>query len=104
MVSTTRPVGMLGSCYRRRMGAIQVKNVPEDLHEALRRRAAREGMDLQSYLLRLIRIDLSLPSETEWLEELRTQPTVTGLPPAAEMLRASREDREQRLDNHGDRH
>lgn len=79
------------------MGAIQVKNVPEDLHEALRLRAAREGMDLQSYLLKVIRRDLALPSETEWLEELRTQPAVTGLPPAVEMLRASREDRERHL-------
>jgi plasmid stability protein len=52
-------------------GAIQVKNVPEDLHEALRRRATHEGMDLQSYLLRVIRRELSLPSETEWLEGLR---------------------------------
>ncbi|MGH3838380.1 MAG: FitA-like ribbon-helix-helix domain-containing protein, partial [Pseudonocardiaceae bacterium] len=50
------------------MGAIQIKNVPEDLHEALRRRATHEGMDLQSYLLRVIRRELSLPSETEWLE------------------------------------
>jgi plasmid stability protein len=48
--------------------AIQVKNVPENLHEALRRRAARVR-------------DLALPSEAEWLEELRAQPTMTGLPP-----------------------
>ena len=86
------------------MGAIQVKNVPEDLHEALRRRAAREGMDLQGYLLQVIRRELSLPSETEWLEELRAQPTVSGLSPAAEMLRASRADRERRVDDRGDSH
>lgn len=92
------------ACYHRGMSAIQVKNVPEDLHEALRRRAAREGMDLQSYLLRMIRIELSLPSESEWLEELRTQPTVQGLPPAADMLRANREGRERQLDDRDDRH
>lgn len=86
------------------MGAIQVKNVPEDLHEALRRRAAREGMDLQSYLLQVIRRELSLPSETEWLEELRAQPMVSGLPPAAEMLRTSRADRECQLDDRGNSH
>ena len=86
------------------MGAIQVKNVPEELLEALRRRAAREGMDLQSYLLQVIRRELAVPSETEWLEELRAQPTVSGLPPAAEMLQASREDRERHLDGRGDRH
>jgi hypothetical protein len=88
---------MLSSCQTLDVGAIQVKNVPEDLHQALQLRAAREGMDVQSYLLKLIRRDLALPSETEWLEELRGQPTVTGLPPAVEMLRASREDRERHL-------
>ncbi|MGH3978936.1 MAG: FitA-like ribbon-helix-helix domain-containing protein [Pseudonocardiaceae bacterium] len=86
------------------MGAIQVKNVPEDLHAALRRRAAREGMDLQHYLLRVIRRELSLPSETEWLEELRAQSTVSGLPPASEMLQTAREDRERHLHGRGDRH
>jgi plasmid stability protein len=86
------------------MGAIQVKNVPEDLHEALRCRATHEGMDLQSYLLQVIRRELSLPSETEWLEELRAQPTAIELPAAAEMLQTSREDRERHLDGRGDRH
>jgi len=86
------------------MGVIQVKNVPEDLHEALRRRASHEGTDLQSYLLRMIRRELSLPSETEWLEELRAQPTAIGLPAAAEMLQAAREDREHHLGGRGDRH
>jgi plasmid stability protein len=94
---------MLLSCHYQGMGAIQVKNVPEDLHEALRRRAAREGMDLQSYLLQVIRRELALPSETEWLDELHAQPTVSGLPPAAEMLRPNREDRERHLDGRGDR-
>lgn len=86
------------------MGAIQVKNVPEDLHDALRRRAAREGMDLQSYLLRVIRRELSMPSEAEWLEQLRAQPTVSGLAPAAEMLWTGRAGRERQLDHRGDSH
>ena len=35
------------------MGAIQVKDVPEELHEALRRRAIQEGMSLADYVLDL---------------------------------------------------
>jgi len=61
-------------------------------------------MDLQGYLLQMIRRDLALPSQTEWLEELRAQPTVIGLPPAAEILDADREERELDLDYRGDRH
>lgn len=75
------------------MGAIQVKSVPAELHEELRRRAAREGVDLQDYLLDLIRRDLALPSQREWLEQLRSQPTAGNLPPASEMLREARVDR-----------
>lgn len=85
------------------MSAIQVKNVPEDLHAALRRRASREGIDLQTYLLRLIRRDLSLPSQSEWLEQLRGQPETRGLTPADEMLHAAREEREAQSPGHGDR-
>jgi hypothetical protein len=76
------------------MGAIQVKNVPEDLHEALRRRAAEEGMDLQDYLLRLIRRELALPSQHQWLQSLHAQPTLHRLPPAAEALAVSKDEHE----------
>ncbi|MGH8902474.1 MAG: FitA-like ribbon-helix-helix domain-containing protein [Egibacteraceae bacterium] len=85
------------------MGAIQVKNVPEDLHEALRRRAVEEGMDLQDYLLRLIRRELALPSEHQWLRHLHAQPILHGLPPADQTLAASREEREDDLDRRADR-
>jgi plasmid stability protein len=58
------------------MGAIQVKDVPEELHEALRRRAVQEGMSLADYVLDLIRRDLGLPSRREWLERLTTREPV----------------------------
>jgi len=49
------------------MGSVQVRDVPEDLHDALRRRAAEEGMTVREYLLRVIERDLSLPTMREWL-------------------------------------
>lgn len=81
------------------MSAIQVKDVPEDLHEALRQRAAAEGMDLQAYVLQVLRRDLALPSQQEWLDGLRRRPETVGLPPADEILRAEREQRERELDD-----
>jgi plasmid stability protein len=86
------------------MSAIQVKNVPEDLHEALRRRAAEEGMDLQDYLLRLIRRELALPSQHQWLQHLHAQPTLYGLPPAARTLDESKDGHEDEPDRRADRH
>jgi plasmid stability protein len=79
------------------MGAIQVKDVPEELHEALRRRAVREGMTLADYVLDLIRRDLGLPSRREWLERLATREPVKGGDIAAE-IRAARAERDAQVD------
>lgn len=80
------------------MSAIQVKNVPEDLHCALRERAAAEGVDLQDYVLRVLRRELAVPSQRQWLEQLRRQPVAAALPPAAEVLHAERADRDAGAD------
>ena len=79
------------------MGAIQVKDVPEELHEALRRRATQEGMTLADYVLDLIRRDLGLPSRREWLERLATREPVEGGDIAAE-IRAARAERDAQID------
>jgi hypothetical protein len=65
--------------------------VPEELDEALRRRAVREGMSLADYVLDLIRRDLGLPSRREWLERLATREPVDLEPGAvAEALHAAK--------------
>jgi antitoxin FitA len=80
------------------MGAIQVKDVPEELHAALRRRAIQEGMTLADYVLDLIRRDLGLPSRREWLERLAASEPV-DLPPGAvaQALHDARAEREAQL-------
>lgn len=60
------------------MGTIRIRNVPDDLHETMRRRAADEGMTVSDYLLALIRRDLALPSQREWLTTLSTREPVEG--------------------------
>ena len=47
---------MQPACYDQGMGkAIQIREVPEDLHQALRTRAAAEGVSLSEYCLRELR-------------------------------------------------
>lgn len=58
------------------MSNLQVKNVPEGLHHELRRRAARAGLTVRDYVLRLIEADQRLPSMEEWLDEVRSHPAV----------------------------
>jgi plasmid stability protein len=80
------------------MGAIQVKDVPKDLHEALRRRAIEQGMTMADYVLDLIRRDLGLPSRREWFERLATREPVNLRPgEAAEIIRAERAEREAQI-------
>ena len=80
------------------MGAIQVKDVPEELHEALRRRAIQEGMSLADYVLDLIRRDLGLPSRREWLERLATrEPVNISHEEILEALDAARAERDDQI-------
>lgn len=81
------------------MGAIQVRNVPDELHQALRDRAAAEGVDLQDYVLQVLRRELSVPSQREWLDDLRRQP-VSVVPPASELLDEARAEREPDAGRH----
>ena len=75
------------------MAALQVKNVPPELHEALRQRAAEEGVDLQVYVLQALQRDLATPTRRSWLRRLSEQPVIPGLPPATEILDVVRADR-----------
>ena len=80
------------------MGIIQMKNVPDDLHDELRRRAARSGMTVRDYVIALIARDQRRPTLEEWLEEIAMDPPVgIGESPAA-AVRAGREERERELE------
>jgi antitoxin FitA len=81
------------------MGAIQVKDVPEELHEALRRRAVQEGMTMADYVLDLIRRDLGLPSRREWWERLATrEPVDIDHEDVVEAIHAARAERDAQID------
>jgi hypothetical protein len=75
------------------MSAIQVKDVPEALHAELRRRAEEEGMTLSEYVLDVLRRDLTVPGQRQWLEGLGSREPVrtTGALDALDAARAERE-------------
>jgi antitoxin FitA len=75
------------------MSAIQVKNIPEPMHAELRRRAAEEGMTLAEYILDVLRRDLAVPGQRQWLErlEFRAPVRTTGALDALDAARAERE-------------
>lgn len=77
-----------------RVATVQIKNVPEDVHRVLRRRAAHAGQSLQEYLL----VELTAAARTATLEEVFDEvgrQRGGRLPPslAAEWLREERDRR-----------
>ena len=68
---------------------IQIRNVPEDLHRALKERAAREGTTLSDLILSDLPRLAHRPSPTELLERIRNRAPVGGAP-AAELIRSER--------------
>lgn len=50
------------------MATLQVKNLPDDLHAALRQRAEDEGLTVTELVVRMIRRELALPSVDAWLQ------------------------------------
>ena len=50
------------------MSSLQVKNVPEKLHDRIRQRAAAEGFSLSDFALRSVERELS---RVDWLDRLR---------------------------------
>jgi plasmid stability protein len=73
------------------MPSIQVKDVPDDVHATLRRRAAVAGQSLQEYLLARLVDDASTPTVDEVLE--RAGGRAGGRADLSAAVRAVRRDR-----------
>jgi antitoxin FitA len=74
------------------MKMIQIRNVPDDLHRALKARAARQGTTLSDLILTELPRLANRPSPEQVLERVRRRSPVGG-PPAAELIRAERDRR-----------
>ncbi len=77
------------------MSFIQIKNVPQNLHDAVRRRAAEEGVTMSEYVLELLEKELALPSRRQWRTQLASRQAVAVI--AAEELDAVRQERGDEL-------
>ncbi len=71
------------------MKMIQVRNVPDGLHRALKERAAREGTTLSDLILGDLPRLAHRPSPEQLLARIRARESVAG-PPAAELIATER--------------
>jgi antitoxin FitA len=77
-----------------RVPSIQIKDVPDDVHGILRRRAATEGKSLQEYLLERLAEDAHTPTLDEVLD--RAGGRAGGRVPLKGAVKAVRADRDGR--------
>ncbi|MFI5052859.1 MAG: hypothetical protein ACHQDE_00735 [Acidimicrobiia bacterium] len=85
------------------MSAIQVKNVPEELHEELRRRATAEGKTVGEVILAALRRELRREEMHDWLERVaqhRPDPPLSR-EQVMEVMREARAERRWDDDDHG---
>jgi hypothetical protein len=76
------------------MPSVQVKDVPDDVHATLRRRAAAAGMSLQEYLLGRLIEDAHAPTLDEVLD--RAGGRAGGRASLPKAVKAVRSDRDAR--------
>jgi plasmid stability protein len=72
---------------------IQLRNVPDDLHRALKSRAALEGMSLSDYLIAAAARLVERPTLRELRERIAARSRVKPKIPPAEAVREERADR-----------
>jgi antitoxin FitA len=72
---------------------IQVRDVPEELHTALKVRAAREGMSLSDYIKKELEAIASRPTLREWLERTQCNKSLAPGASGAKVIRELRDSR-----------
>jgi hypothetical protein len=72
---------------------VQIRNVPEELHEELCRRAKARRLTLSDYLKELLEREVCTPSREEYLARLLSRAPVRFKSDIPEMIRAEREGR-----------
>lgn len=75
------------------MANLQIKGLPDEVHEELRRRARMEGVTVRSYVERLIAADQALPPRSEWFARIRSRRPIDIGRPVADLVADDRDER-----------
>ena len=77
------------------MTALQIRNVPDDLHRRLKARAAQRGQSLSEYAIEILRRAADTPTVEELTERMRSR-SPAGDASTAEVVALIRSDRDGR--------
>ena len=86
---------LLHAWYARIMATLHISNVPDELHERLRRIARKTNSTMRAIVLATIEKELE---RSEWLERMANRPVVDPGVSAALMLEEARAERDRELD------
>jgi plasmid stability protein len=75
------------------VAVIQIRNVPDELHQRLKARAASEGRSLSGYLLKEMRGLAARPTVDELRSRLQSRSSVTPSLSSSDAVRAERDTR-----------
>jgi antitoxin FitA len=78
---------------------IQIRNVPEDVQQTLKERAAAQGKSLNSFMLELLEREAGVLSKADIVARIKARGPLgkPGGPTAAELIREAREERDAQL-------
>lgn len=74
---------------------LNVRDLPDEVHEVLVRRAEARKMSLRAYVVEVLSEHCRLPDTEEWLASLEALPRAPDMRSAAEAIRAEREERDR---------
>ncbi len=72
---------------------LQVRDVPDEIHRALKARAAFQGVALSDYALDVLKRDIARPTRDELLRRFHALTKVKSRESAATLVRKGRESR-----------
>lgn len=78
---------------------LQIRDLPDELHQTLRQRAAVRGLSLRQYALEVLQEHCRQPRMDDWLAGLSRLTPVSLSAPAAEAVRKAREAEDDALIN-----
>jgi len=89
-------------CYRGLMSVhLQIRDLPDEIHQRLQERAAARGLSLRQYALEVLREHCQQPTVEEWLDGLRQlTPVTTSISPAKALQEAREAEEAALLDVH----
>ena len=85
----------MGACYNHAMANLQVKNVPDSLHEKLRNHARESGLTISAVVLAAVERELA---ERDFKMRLAEHPATYLVTPAADVLHEERSIRDAELE------